>query len=175
MAEVIIDVREKDEYTAEYIKDSINVPLSGFATTAPGILNQLKDRQILLMCRSGIRATQALEQAKTLGFNDIHSYRVFDGGIVEWKKQGNLVAKAVNASLPLMRQMQIIVGTLLVIFASLATLVNPWFSVATILLGGGLLMAGITGNCAVAALLVEAPWNKGNANLQKILPNIKKL
>ncbi len=167
MAEVIIDVREKDEYFAEYIKDSINVPLSGFAATAPAVLNQLKNQQILLMCRSGMRATQALEQAKNLGFNDVHSYRVFDGGIIEWKKQGNAVDKTANAPLSIMRQMQIIVGTLLVIFVSLATLVNPWFSIATMLLGGGLLMAGITGNCAVAALLIKAPWNKANPNLQK--------
>jgi len=167
MTEVIIDVRERDEYMIEHIKASINVPLSGFTTIAPGILNQLKDRQILLICRSGIRAAQALEQVKNLGFNDIHSYRVFDGGIVEWKKQGNDVDKAVKAPLPIMRQMQIIVGVLLVIFASLATFVNSWFSVATILFGGGLLMAGLTGNCAVAGLLIKAPWNKADRNLQK--------
>jgi hypothetical protein len=63
--------------------------------------------------------------------------------------------------------MQIIVGSLLMIFASLGAFVNPWFSVATIAFGGGLLMAGVTGNCAVAALLAKAPWNKADPKLQK--------
>ncbi|MDH5545646.1 MAG: rhodanese-like domain-containing protein [Gammaproteobacteria bacterium] len=167
MTRVILDVRERDEYEQEHVKHSINVPLSVFTTVAPGILNQLKDKEIVLMCRSGARAAQALAQAQGLGYNDAHSYSVFPGGIVAWKEQGMEVQAAAKAPLPLMRQMQIIVGCLLVVFAALGAFVNQWFSVATIVFGGGLLMAGLTGNCAVASLLAKAPWNRTDPSLRK--------
>lgn len=167
MSEVIIDVRERDEYELEHVKHSINVPLSVFTTVAPGVLNQLKDKEIMFMCRSGARAMQAQEQAKGLGFNDAHSYSIYPGGLMAWMEAGNEVQKGQKAPLPLMRQMQIIVGSLLVIFASLGTFINPWFSVATIAFGGGLLWAGVTGNCAVAAMLARAPWNRADHRLKK--------
>jgi len=167
MTNVIIDVRERDEYEQEHVKHSINVPLSVFTTVAPGVLNQLKDRKILFMCRSGARATQAREQALGLGFNDAHVYDIYSGGLVQWKKEGNEVQAAVKAPLPLIRQMQIIVGSLLVIFATLGTFLSPWFSLATIAFGGGLFWAGASGNCAVAALLAKAPWNKAAPQLKK--------
>ena len=167
MSEVIIDVRERDEYELEHVKHSINVPLSAFTTLAPGVLNQLKDREIVFMCRSGARATQASEQAKGMGYNDAHTYNVYPGGIVAWSKAGNPVQKGAKAPLTLVRQMQIIVGSLLVVFASLGAFVNSWFGIATIGFGAGLLLAGVTGNCAVAAILTKAPWNKADPKFRK--------
>ena len=166
MGEVIIDVRERDEYELEYVRDSINVPLSSFTTVAPGVLNQLKDRKIQFMCRSGMRAQQAFEQAKGLGFDDAHTYSVYPGGIMAWINAGNDVQSAGKAPLPLMRQMQIVMGIMFVIFASLGTFVNPWFSAVTILFGAGLFYAGATGDCAVAGILSKAPWNKADPKLK---------
>lgn len=167
MTEVIIDVREHDEYKIEHIKDSISVPLSNFSAIAPGVLNQLKDRKIIFMCYSGIRASQAFEQAKQLGYIDQHDFSTYPGGIKKWKESGHPVQKAEKLALPLMRQMQIAVGTLLVIFALLGAFVNQWFSMLTVVFGGGLLLAGITGDCAVASLLAKAPWNKADPSLSK--------
>jgi rhodanese-related sulfurtransferase len=167
MTEVIIDVRERDEYEVEHVENSVNVPLSAFSTVAPGVLNQLKDRKIVFMCRSGVRATQAFEQAKGLGFDDAHTYRVYPGGIMSWMKQGKPVRKADKAPLPLMRQMQIIVGSLLVVFTLMGTFLNPWFSLVAAVMALGLLSAGLTGNCAVAALLSKAPWNKHDPALKR--------
>ena len=166
MSEVIIDVRERDEYELEYVRDSINVPLSSFTTVAPGVLNQLKDRKIQFMCRSGIRAQQAFEQAKGLGFDDAHTYSVYPGGIMAWINAGNKVQSAGKAPLPLMRQMQLVMGIMFVVFASLGTFVNPWFSAVTILFGAGLFYAGATGDCAVAGMLSKAPWNKADPKLK---------
>ena len=167
MSEVIIDVRERDEYEFEHVEHSINVPLSSFTTIVPGVLTQLKDRQIVFMCRSGSRAQQAREQAKGLGFNDCHSYSIYEGGIVKWMKSGNSVMrKTGKAPLPLMRQMQIVMGILFMIFASLGAFINPLFSTVTILFSIGLFMAGVTGNCAVAGILAKAPWNKADPSLK---------
>lgn len=167
MTEVIIDVRERDEYELEHIEHSINVPLSSFTTVVPGVLTQLKDRKIIFMCRGGLRAIQALEQAKGLGFNDCHTYSIYEGGIVKWVNNGNpIMKKTGKAPLPLMRQMQILMGTLFMIFASLGAFFDPLFSTITILFGGGLFMAGLTGDCAVAAILAKAPWNKADPSLK---------
>jgi rhodanese-related sulfurtransferase len=167
MSEVIIDVRERDEYEIEHIEHSINVPLSSFATVVPGVLTQLKDRKITFMCRGGLRAQQAHEQAKGLGFNDAHTYSIYEGGIVKWKESGNpVMQKNGKTPLPLMRQMQITMGILFMIFASLGAFINPLFSTVTIAFGGGLFLAGLTGDCAVAGVLAKAPWNKADPSLK---------
>ena len=167
MGEVIIDVRERDEYELEHVVNSINVPLSAFTTVVPGVLNQLKDRKIVFMCRSGMRAQQAFEQAKGLGFDDAHTYSVYPGGIMAWIEKGNPVQSAGKAPMPLMRQMQLVMGIMFMVFATLGTFVNPWFSSATILFGAGLFYAGLTGDCAVAGVLAKAPWNKADPKLKE--------
>ena len=48
MSEVIIDVRERDEYELEHIEHSINVPLSSFSTVVPGVLPNLKIEKLSL-------------------------------------------------------------------------------------------------------------------------------
>lgn len=168
MNEVIIDVRERDEYELEHVENSINVPLSAFTTIAPGVLNQLENRKIVFMCRSGVRSQQAFEQAKGLGFDDAHIYSTYEGGLMRWIEQGKTVMRKTGKSpLPLMRQMQIVMGSLFILFATLGTFVNPWFSSLTIVFGAGLLLAGLTGNCAVASSLSKMPWNKADPTLKE--------
>lgn len=40
MTEVILDVRERDEFEAEHVPGSISVPLSHLDSVAPGVLDQ---------------------------------------------------------------------------------------------------------------------------------------
>lgn len=169
MSEVIIDVRERDEFDAEHVEHAINVPLSMFNSMAPGVLNHLRDRQIVFMCRGGARAAQALAQAQGLGFNDTHQYSVYPGGILQWIKEGRPVHKAGKAPLPLIRQVQLIVGSLVTVFGALGVALHPIFAVGAVLMGLGLVMTGATGNCVLAAVLAKAPWNKANPGLRREL------
>ncbi len=41
MAQVMIDVREHDEFASEHVDGAINIPLSTFSTMAPGVLSGL--------------------------------------------------------------------------------------------------------------------------------------
>jgi hypothetical protein len=59
-----------------------------------------------------------------------------------------------------MRQVQIIAGGLSALGALLALAVNPRFAVVPLLIGSGLLFAGITGACGMALLLAKMPWNR---------------
>lgn len=166
MTTVILDVREPDEYAIQHIKNSINVPLSNFSMVAPGVLNQLTDRKINFMCHSGMRAQQAFEQAKGLGFNEEHTYSVYPGGIKAWIEAGKDVQKAGKSVMPLMRQMQVIMGVMFLVFASLGTFIDPLYSAATIVFALGLFYAGLTGDCAVAGALAKAPWNKSDPKIK---------
>ena len=161
--QVIIDVREKDEFAVEHIEHSINIPLSMFNSMAPGVLNQLAERNIVIMCRSGARAGQAQAMALGLGFNDAHTYEIYKGGIIEWKKQGKrVVGKPGKAPLPLMRQVQLVVGSGVLTFGLLALFVNPLFTWGAVAFGAGLTMAGMTGFCPLANALGMLPWNRGD-------------
>jgi len=161
MSEVIVDVRERDEYAIQHVENSINVPLSVFGTVAPGVLNQLQDRKIVFMCHSGVRAEQAKNMAKGLGYNQEHEYACYDGGIVQWIKSGKDVVKGKSAgSMPLQRQVQLVIGFLVISFGVLGMWVNPWFSVAAAATGFGLFIAGATGYCLMAKFVAMMPWNK---------------
>lgn len=160
MNEVILDVRERDEFDAEHIEHSINVPLSQFASVAPGVLNQLREHKVILMCRSGNRAKLAARQIEQLGYADkIHAH-VFEGGILRWKTQGRPTIEKKRGHLPIMRQVQLIAGSGVLLFTVFGAFVNPWFLAGTAFFGAGLTVAGATGFCGMAHLLAWMPWNK---------------
>ncbi|MDH4274584.1 MAG: rhodanese-like domain-containing protein [Gammaproteobacteria bacterium] len=163
MTDVIVDVRERDEFALERVDHSVNVPLSVFTSVAPGVLTQLKDRRIVFMCRGGARASQALELAKQMGFNDVHVYSVYPGGIQQWKKSGLPVASAQSMGLPLQRQVQLAIGVLIVVLGVMGYLFNPAFALVAAAVGLGLLVAGATGYCMLANIMAKAPWNKARA------------
>ncbi len=175
MEQVIIDVREEDEFLAEHVENSINIPLSSFAGMAPGVLNQLAQSNIVIMCRSGVRAVQALSMVRGLGFNDYHEYEIYEGGILRWKQQGQaVVSRKVNAPLPLMRQVQLVVGFMAVGFGTAAALIDPAYAWGAVFIGSGLLLAGATGFCALANVLAMLPWNKGDTMAKRELCRLGK-
>jgi rhodanese-related sulfurtransferase len=159
----IIDVRERDEFDAEHIENSINLPLSELGRLAPGVLRQLEGKPVVIMCRSGNRATLALQQLQGLGKFNLSSLEVYKGGILEWKKQGKPTACAKAGHLPILRQVQLIAGLLVITGAALAYFVNPAYIFLSAAVGAGLAFAGASGNCLMANMLVYMPWNKTNA------------
>lgn len=159
MSEVILDVRERDEFEAEHVERSINVPLSHFAAVAPGVLNELDEREVAILCRSGNRAKLALAQIRQLGYADKVSARVYEGGILEWKRQGKPTVEKRRNHLPILRQVQLAAGLLVLAGTALAALVHPGFLALTGFIGAGLTVAGATGFCGMAVLLAKMPWN----------------
>ncbi|MDH5378677.1 MAG: DUF2892 domain-containing protein, partial [Gammaproteobacteria bacterium] len=73
----------------------------------------------------------------------------------------------IGGPLPLIRQMQLTVGSMILVFSLLAVFISPWFGIASAFAGIGLLSAGITGNCAAVNLLTKAPWNRANPGLKQ--------
>ena len=169
MDSVILDVRERDEFEAEHVEHSINVPLSHFASVAPGVLHTIQQQNVFILWRSGNRAKLALDQLSQLGYSDKVSASVYDGGILEWKRQGNPTVVKRKNHLPIMRQVQLVAGLAVLLTTILGAFVNPWFLAVSGFFGAGLTVAGATGFCGMAILLAKMPWNSSKASTKEEL------
>lgn len=79
---VIVDVRERDEYEAGHIPNSISIPLAEIGDID---LSFLKDKKVIVYCTSGIRSAKAAKMVRKRG---IHGVIDFNGGIKVWLKNG---------------------------------------------------------------------------------------
>jgi rhodanese-related sulfurtransferase len=154
---IILDVREKEEFEAEHVPDSICCPLSQFDLLAPGILKNIKDSDVTVMCRSGNRARMAIHELKKFDLN--HRFSVYEGGIISWRAEGKSV-RGKGAVLPIMRQVQIVASSMIFIAFILSYLVSFNFVYLALFVGFGLALAGYTGICPMVFILQKMPWNK---------------
>lgn len=158
---VIIDVRERDEFDAGHVEGAINVPLSTFISTAPNVLKQLRDKDVSLMCYSGKRAENAFALSQGFGYSQSADYKVCPGGIKAWMEEGKPVVETKKKNtLTLMRQTQLVMGSMVVVFSAMSLLVDPNFGILAAGMGVGMMFAGATGNCAMANAVAIMPWNK---------------
>ena len=158
--ELIIDVRENDEFKAEHIPGSIHIPLGEFPAKMPALIELLHGREVVIMCRTGRRARLALDQVPKLCAS--HSLKTYEGGILEWKKQGRPTRVGGGAHFPIMRQVQITAGSLVFGAVVLSRFVDPAFVWVAGFVGAGLTFAGLSGFCGMAEVLSRMPWNSGN-------------
>ncbi|MCL6442669.1 MAG: rhodanese-like domain-containing protein [Alicyclobacillus sp.] len=73
-----IDVREPHEYQSGHVPNFRNVPLGRIKREAD-VLS--KDKEIVVMCRSGARSMQAAKILKKQGFSKVTNV---SGGIMAW-------------------------------------------------------------------------------------------
>ena len=156
----IVDVRETDEHRSEHVAGASLFPTSIFSAT--GFPAQQAGQRMLVLCRSGNRAGKVVDALRASGRTDVS---VIEGGITGWSKAGLPVVRNATAPIPLMRQVMVCAGLLVVAFTALAVLVNPWFMAGTGFVGLGLTFAGITGICTMATILAKMPWNRATAAL----------
>jgi rhodanese-related sulfurtransferase len=149
---VVIDVREPDEHAREHIAGSRLEPLSRFD------VGQIPSggQTVVLHCKGGSRSAEAGARLIAAGRSVTH----LKGGLQAWKAAGMPTEVNLNAPIPIMRQVQIIVGSLVLATSILAYAIHPAFLLLTGFFGAGLLFAGTTGICGMAAVLRRMPWNK---------------
>ncbi len=156
----LIDVRERDERAREHIAGTVSLPLSDLER---GHVDVVPHGAVAFHCRSGMRT--GANCARLAAHVEGEAF-MLTGGLDAWKKDGLPVVSDAAAPLELQRQVQIAIGTLLVLGAVLAVLVHPAFVAVSAVMGLGLLNAGITGWCGLAKLMALAPWNRPQARLQ---------
>lgn len=151
---VLVDIRDADEHAREHITGARNLPLSQLqAGAAP-----LPDGPLVFACASGMRTqTNVAMLQRCAGTREAV---LLDGGLQAWKQAGLPVQTNTRAPLPLMRQVQLIAGGLVVLGAVLGAMVSPWWHLLSAFVGAGLMVAGATGFCGMARLLLIAPWNR---------------
>lgn len=154
---ILVDVREADEVARENIPGAHHAPLSRLDDAA----QRLEDApSVIFFCHSGNRTMANSADLKQLV--DAEAF-VIKGGFDAWRKAGLPVNIDRRQPLPLMRQVQMTAGLMIVIGVALGYAVSPWWFLLAGFVGAGLFQAGATGWCGMARLLGVMPWNRRNA------------
>lgn len=151
----LLDVRTPGEYEAVHIRGAYNVPLDRLGEHAEEIRASVYE-PVVLICQSGARARKAEEALTTAGMPNLH---VLDGGVNGWVTAGRPVQRGAQR-LSLERQVRIAAGALAASGGLLALVLNPLFALLPLLMGSGLVFAGITDTCGMAMLLSRLPYNR---------------
>lgn len=78
----LVDVREPDE-NAEFNIGGILLPLGMIQNMETGPIDDLKNEEVILYCRSGNRSGQACMFLEMSGFRNVKN---LTGGMLEWRK-----------------------------------------------------------------------------------------
>jgi rhodanese-related sulfurtransferase len=150
---LVVDVRTPGEYKSEHIVGVANIPLDKIGEHHDELE---KYDTVYVHCNTGNRSEKACVRLDDLGLDNIVNV---SGGLEDWQEQGFSVVKGDGVAIPLMRQVQIAAGGLVLIGVSLGWFVHPgWYGLSAFV-GAGLTFAGLTGTCMMARLLGKMPWN----------------
>ena len=153
----LLDVRTPGEYAAAHVPGSKHIPLNELDAAAFCRERNGDCSPVYVLCQSGGRARRAIEKLERAG---VQGCVLVEGGTQAWIDAGLPINRGQSRVLPLMRQVQITVGFLAAGGGLLALTVNKLFAIIPLLVGSGLLFAGLTGFCGLALLLAKMPWNK---------------
>lgn len=159
----LIDVRGYDEFASVRLPWAECVPLDRLAGEAG---KWDRSEPIILMCKSGMRSAHGAQQLESMGFTNVSNLA---GGIEACRKQGMKTVSTPNR-IPVFRQVMVMAGALLLAGLGLSY-VYPAFIGLTWFVAAGLVFAGTTGYCPMAALLERMPWNRVNDAAGVTAPN----
>ena len=156
-AACLLDVRTPAEYAAAHVPGTRLIPLDELDAAAFCRERNGNAAPVYVLCQSGGRACRAIEKLERAG---LQGCVLVEGGTQAWMDAGLPVNRGPSRVLPLMRQVQITVGFCSAAGALLALTVHPRFAIIPLVVGSGLLFAGLTGFCGLALVLAKMPWNK---------------
>ncbi len=152
---VLVDVREPAEYETQHIVGAHLLPLGKICA---GELPVYDGKKLVIHCRKGGRGGAACQKLEAEGHNaEIYN---LEGGIEAWEVAGLPTASAGRAVLPLDRQVQITVGSIILFSIIGSQVFDARLIYLAGLIGAGLLFAGLSGTCMLARLLAKMPWNR---------------
>ncbi|GAB3069336.1 rhodanese-like domain-containing protein [Pedococcus soli] len=164
----LLDVRSPAEFTTAHIRGSYNVPLDLLREHATELRTHLRE-DVVLVCRSGARATQAETVLATTGLENLH---VLTGGITAWEASGGPLTRGAQ-TWELERQVRLVAGSI-VLAGVLASVVAPWAKWISAGIGAGLAGAALTNSCAMGMLLSKLPHNRRNTpDLAAVLRDLR--
>jgi rhodanese-related sulfurtransferase len=161
----VIDVRTPAEFETAHIPGAYNVPLDNLEEHRDELRRHL-DEDVVLVCRSGARATRAEKALAEVGLPGLH---VLDGGMVAWEGSGAPVKRG-RQTWELERQVRLAAGSLVAasVLGSAAVPRLKWLAAGV---GSGLVFAAVSNTCAMGTLLSKMPWNKqaGSCDMDQVV------
>lgn len=153
----LLDVRSPAEFESVHVPGAYNVPLDTLGEHATEIQHHV-DEPVVLICRSGMRASQAEQRLASAGMGNV---RVLEGGMMAWERSGGTVNRG-QARWDIERQVRLVAGSL-VLGAVVASIWFPALRFVAGAIGLGLSVAALTNTCAMGAMLGKLPYNRGTS------------
>ncbi|MGV0814427.1 rhodanese-like domain-containing protein [Mycolicibacterium boenickei] len=153
----LIDVRTPGEFETAHIPGAYNVPLDLLQEHRDEIARHL-DENIVLICRSGQRASTAGQALRDAGLPNVS---ILDGGMTAWQDKGFGVRRGAQRW-ELERQVRLVAGSIVLssVLGSIAAPKLKWVAAA---IGAGLTTAALTNTCAMGMMLAKLPYNRGTS------------
>ncbi|MFJ8971314.1 rhodanese-like domain-containing protein [Streptomyces sp. wa1064] len=151
----LLDVRTAGEFQTGHIPGAYNVPLDTLREHRMELGRHL-DEDVVLVCRSGARATQAEEALAEAGLPNL---RVLDGGMVAWESSGAPVNRG-EQRWEMERQVRLIAGSVVLVSGVVGFFVPGVHLIGTAI-GAGLTFAALSNTCAMGMMLAKLPYNRG--------------
>ena len=137
----LLDVRTAAEYGSGHVPGALSVPLDELNSADIADLTAIPDigtgQPLYVTCQSGLRAQEAAEKLHRAGLDNLV---LLQGGTEAWEKSA-LPMRRCGTSVSLERQVQITVGSLLVLKVFFGFTVHELFFVAGAFIGAGLMPA----------------------------------
>jgi rhodanese-related sulfurtransferase len=149
---LLVDIRGPDEFSREFIAGAKNIPLSKIGNAAVGLGHSI----VIFQCKTGMRTS--VNAVALLQAVNCEAY-ILDGGIDAWKSSGLPVTTNKSQPIEMVRQMQIVAGSLALLGVVLGYSISPTFFALSGVIGAGLLFSGVSGTCAMLHVLKMMPWN----------------
>ncbi len=163
----LLDVRTPAEFRTAHIPGSYNVPLDLLREHREEFREHLDD-DVVLICRSGARASQA---ESLLAATELPNVHVLVGGVTAWEGAGAPLTRGAQ-TWELERQVRLVAGAL-VLLGMLLSVVVPWTKWISAGVGAGLVGAALTNSCLMGMMLARMPWNRrGNPDLETVLRDL---
>lgn len=69
--QIIIDVREPNEYASGHVDGAINIPPNALMSGAKALDNLDRNTMLIVYCKTGSRSNVAIELLKQIGFTNV--------------------------------------------------------------------------------------------------------
>jgi len=153
----LIDIRSPSEFARMHVPGSLNIPQDQLAAA------RLPQGPLLFTCRSGARTAACASQIAARTGMEV---AILDGGLMAWGEAGLPILIDRSQPIDIMRQVQIVAGSLILVGVLLGLFADPAFLGLAGFVGAGLTFAGVSGWCGMAKLLALMPWNRQSGNGQ---------
>lgn len=162
---VLLDVRTQNEFEEGHISGAMSYPLESF--NAEAVIHKISPPfptppTIYVTCASDSQSTKACKRLADAGYEYII---MVEGGIRAWRGAG-LPIKRIKENvllfqpLQIRQQIQVVVGSLVILGTLLGTFVNPGFLAISLLAGTGLAYEGLFGTDYLKQALLKMSWNR---------------